>query len=64
MNIIHELFKKNHELFMIILQGMIWLAGSGEDFFQYKHMQKWFSPLWPHLTPEDHDLYKLEFPLY
>jgi hypothetical protein len=23
-----------------------------------------FSPLWPHPTPEDHDLYKLEVALY
>jgi hypothetical protein len=44
-----------------------WLAGSEEeDFFQYKHMYKCFShsTLWPHPTPGDNDLYKVDFPLY
>jgi hypothetical protein len=42
-----------------------WPAGSGEeDFFQYKHIEIWFSLLWPLPTPGDHGLYKLESTLY
>jgi hypothetical protein len=31
-----------------------------KDFFQCKHRQKRFSPLWPRLTLGDHNFYKLE----
>jgi hypothetical protein len=41
-----------------------WPAGSGEDFFQYKHIEIWFSLLWHLPTPGDHGLYKLESTLY
>jgi hypothetical protein len=41
-----------------------WFAGTGEDFFQCKHVEIWFSLLWPLPTPMDHGLYKLESTLY
>jgi hypothetical protein len=41
-----------------------WLAGSGEDIFHYKHIEIWFSLLWPLPTPEDHGLYKLKSTSY
>jgi hypothetical protein len=52
----------NDDLYQVLLKLACWFWK--RRFFQYKHMEIWFSELWPLLTPGDHGLYKLESTLY